>query len=1050
MRTALDVIHRVQHDLLFDASQVVIGFTDRLAQGGVRESPLSAMNFDEDIAALDDRVDLALPQHRILYISYHEFGSIWCKKDRIDRIFGSTGNETVIAELQRQAEAAELQQHADEVVRLEAANVAARNHPPGDVAFQRPPREIAAADRPNAFYCLAVRNRAIVQTAEAVQAAICDREPRLAGVLVKPNALHVTLAVTRLSHQRDEQAGKAILGSLAARLLELVPPHDPLIISGVRAFRDRVLYAAVQPHAGLATFVAELRAALMAAGLEAADHEMFTAHMTLCKLSRPLCREMGQIPRECWYGCSAVNFGAVHVGGAELCWMSMTGAAINAGDGSGLKTGFRYRRVASSRLGRLLTAAELLDLSNEPVVPLDGGTDALATSCANVRELHVFDFDGTLFDTMGPHDGRQAYTALTGTAWPHRSWLDQPNSLRAPLRVRPGRALAALRASLQRQRDAAVPGTVRAIVLTGRFGSVRAEVAAALEAHGVQLPATSLHFRPDGERGAFKGTTLAQLLQHTYVGARRITIWEDNHDALAEYAAVALALREHSPAREIRLVDATSLPSPPASTFGGACAAFLAERLATSCGRVDARPADVALVLDCWRAVLSSVVGHAALPATTDISSFALRFGSQPLGRRDRDLDLCLLAPLINGADAADAVWLLSRLHAYLIACGVECTHFAADARTPRLALRLAQTPHENAYKFCDVDIVVARVRLSPDADLMRSPSGASSRDHMQRLAGLGAVAADTASLEALAGPLRLATLRVRLVATGIRESVVCIALDTIDILLAPYAVTGALFHCCRTFHLLDLIASAVEHGAGGAHDADSLVTTTINYAADLDASAWDRRLAPAVPPLYRQRVAQAFRELNSRAPASPLNTDSLWALAVPAFPPTPPPGFITAQLVARSTDVRLQFKLSHVLHARAGRATLTLLTAGRDIAPLPLINGDETTVRLAVYERQSARMQLEAAFEPALTELRLLAADMADASDATIEFTWLRPVPKPPSAAAKGHTETRPLTDLLPMAPPTTSTLLMTPIAARRVNSAPADPMSLPLIGVA
>ena len=33
MRTALDVIH----DVLFDASQVVIGFTDRLAQGGERD-----------------------------------------------------------------------------------------------------------------------------------------------------------------------------------------------------------------------------------------------------------------------------------------------------------------------------------------------------------------------------------------------------------------------------------------------------------------------------------------------------------------------------------------------------------------------------------------------------------------------------------------------------------------------------------------------------------------------------------------------------------------------------------------------------------------------------------------------------------------------------------------------------------------------------------------------------------------------------------------------------------------------------------------------------
>mmetsp|Transcript_2978 Transcript_2978/g.6239 ORF Transcript_2978/g.6239 Transcript_2978/m.6239 type:complete len:91 (+) Transcript_2978:94-366(+) len=79
MRTAIDVIHRVQHDPSFDASQVIIGFSDRLTESGVREQPLVAFNFHDDLAALDARVDLAIPQHRILYIADGRLGTIWDK-----------------------------------------------------------------------------------------------------------------------------------------------------------------------------------------------------------------------------------------------------------------------------------------------------------------------------------------------------------------------------------------------------------------------------------------------------------------------------------------------------------------------------------------------------------------------------------------------------------------------------------------------------------------------------------------------------------------------------------------------------------------------------------------------------------------------------------------------------------------------------------------------------------------------------------------------------------------------------------------------------------
>eukprot|EP00966_Prymnesium_polylepis_P220137 5092745-Prymnesium_polylepis.1 len=320
MRTSLDVIHRALHDPRYEQSRVIIGFTDRLTKIGIREQPMTALNFQDDLAAIDDHVELALPQHRIEYIKYEGLlpdTVIWDKARRVDRCFGSTGHTTIVAELERMAAARADAEAAALYAALHADDVddVGQRAPPPPATLPRPVATQTAQPtseaRPNAFLCLAVRDEKLREAAVAVQASLCEREPRLRSVLTPPNALHVTLAVTRLADVAAEYAAVGVLQLLAPRLLALVPPHSPLVLRGVRAFRDRVLYVAVEPHAGLHTFVGELRRALCGAGLSAGEPEEYTAHMTLCKLSRPLCRSMGSIGRDVWWGCSAVDFGEV-------------------------------------------------------------------------------------------------------------------------------------------------------------------------------------------------------------------------------------------------------------------------------------------------------------------------------------------------------------------------------------------------------------------------------------------------------------------------------------------------------------------------------------------------------------------------------------------------------------------------------------------------------------------------------------------------------------------------------------------------------------------
>ena len=57
------------------------------------------------------------------------------------------------------------------------------------------------------------------------------------------------------------------------------------------------------------------------------------------------------------------------------------------------------------------------------------------------RELHVWDFDGTLVNTPVPDTGRAQYERETGHPWPHRGWWGRAESLEPPLTWEPGPAM---------------------------------------------------------------------------------------------------------------------------------------------------------------------------------------------------------------------------------------------------------------------------------------------------------------------------------------------------------------------------------------------------------------------------------------------------------------------------------------------------------------------------------------------------------------------------------------------------------------------------------
>jgi len=311
-------------------------------------------------------------------------------------------------------------------------------------------------------------------------------------------------------------------------------------------------------------------------------------------------------------------------------------------------------------------------------------------------------------------------------------------------------------------------------------------------------------------------------------------------------------------------------------------------------------------------------------------------------------------------------------------------------------------------------------------------------------------------------GPQRLATLRLRLHGAGVPVARAILVLDALEVLLTARGVAGAASHCIRPFQILELIVSAAEASmkaaaaststaptastsdtasttsttcvassdafgeAGGAavagvgkkaiSSADTLLVDTLRFSGALSSEGWTARLGRSVPLPFRHRLSRALQALCSHLPppaapsARPLTSDDLWALAVSAAADgaPAPSGFVVAQLVARSSDPIMQFQLHHIVNARVGRVLYDLLHAGRDVVPVrSAASSDELegggVTGVAVYDRPTARQQLERVCAPVLAEL----SELARGSDAParIELQW---TPISPATACEA-TEPRP-----------------------------------------
>ncbi|XP_035696177.1 leukocyte receptor cluster member 9-like [Branchiostoma floridae] len=305
MRTALDVINRIQWDEDLPSKNFVIGYLDRFT--GVEERPFDDFTWGELSDAEQD--DLAIPQHRIQYFKYHD-EKVWDKNERLDNVFGSTGSYVTIHDvLQRYRKedesltTGEKEEGASSVAEEQECDEESSSDSDDDTQTVTTPwirqkntsrkSKPTSSNRPNFFVAVRITDPDILRVAKHFRTCIFERSPVLDAALAQVEKLHVTLCTLRINNQDELDAARRVLRDLKRESARLLPPSLVLKFRGVETFNNRVVYAAPEDSPAFRALAARVKSLLSDAGLNmAGSHEEYNPHLTLLNLSRSMCREM--------------------------------------------------------------------------------------------------------------------------------------------------------------------------------------------------------------------------------------------------------------------------------------------------------------------------------------------------------------------------------------------------------------------------------------------------------------------------------------------------------------------------------------------------------------------------------------------------------------------------------------------------------------------------------------------------------------------------------------------------------------------------------------
>ena len=604
----------------------------------------------------------------------------------------------------------------------------------------------------------------------------------------------------------------------------------------------------------------------------------------------------------------------------------------------------------------------------------------------------VFDFDDTLFHTIGPDHGKALHARVTGSAWTLPGWLNHPESMNPEFGITPAPALHAMRDALGRVHNLT-------IVATGRVETMREPVEAFLR-HEALHP-DHVFLRPVAAVTADAKLAVVREMFRQHPGITALNVWEDRDDMIATYRS-AFGKASH-PHLTVNVVDAKVLrpPAPAAPLRDVPCALqlYVVDR---GLGRSQEQVSGVLAALGqlnaaWWECLYGPAPASSPYSASAPFLGFLV--GSYPLGRSSSDVDVCLLGPDFLDHDAA-----ISRLMRSLKAAGVQFVYHGRSTRCPRLVVRLFPAAH----RACELDITFCMVPASmlPSHTYPRELPSVADLDAVQaklsaqsRLALLGPIVLrDVISVIAACGgtaPMeqriisfgmvlevvaRMLTVANR---SGTVGSVVCCLLFVVCCLscancwCVPHPCTGAVFHNIRTRHLVGLLTQHLRSPAAAAQmgrsppDADGLFMSFVSRLAAMSVEQWTSQLDKFVPAQYIPSVGALFAAADewlssSTSSSAPLTPALLEQLLVRVRFPGPPAGFTAVKIMykCKSSPVAL-WRLSTFVTGRTQSYLRRLMDKGVPVVPGSAVDAEHGVIRFYVPNTEAAVKQVTRVFTP-------------------------------------------------------------------------------------
>lgn len=348
MKTADDVIKRIQWDAELPQDEFLVGYIDRFL--GIQEKYFTSFSW-EDIASVDYSV-LAVPKHRIEYFKYKDI-KVWDKPRRIDNVFGSTGSKTtiydVIANYEKNNPGSTKQDNgnyedsdddSDDGISVTIDGGASNSQMYNDDEDDDDDDQAAGYDkelcddgydkywrnkeRPNYFLAVRITDPDVAQTTEGIQDTILEHEPRFESCCMPLHCLHMTLCTIGLDTPEQVEHCVSVLNRLKPELASMAPKNIPIILKGISHFFNRALYAKIEGAKELYEFVDHIKLCFKNEGIEIRDNHEFVPHMTIIKVTRPVGNSTGQkyIPPWLYSHKTDVDFGQQVLDNIYLCKMT--------------------------------------------------------------------------------------------------------------------------------------------------------------------------------------------------------------------------------------------------------------------------------------------------------------------------------------------------------------------------------------------------------------------------------------------------------------------------------------------------------------------------------------------------------------------------------------------------------------------------------------------------------------------------------------------------------------------------------------------------------